>query len=261
MRDLKTRTQNLESAYADLKEADQLKDELIQNISHELRTPLTFILGYVELLLSKELGPLADTQVKGLEVVRRKCIALTKVINDIVSLQQMKVTDLERQPVSLNTVIAQTVQAVRTLAQQSEQVLTAELPPVDITLTVDEERITQVIDNLLNNAIKFNRPKGQILVRMQDTGNEVQVEVQDSGIGIPPDKLTKVFERFYQVDGGATRRYGGVGLGLAICKEIVEAHGGRIWAESEMGRGSRFIFTLPKAAVEVPMPEPTTEGS
>jgi PAS domain S-box-containing protein len=259
--DLKTRTQNLESAYGELKEADLLKDELIQNISHELRTPLTFVLGYVELLLSKELGPLTETQVKGLDIVRRKCIALTKVINDIVSLQQLRLTDLEREPVSLNAIVSQTVQAVRTLAQQSEQTLTTELPAEEITLVVDEERITQVLDNLLNNAIKFSRPRGQIVVRLQDAGEEVQVEVQDSGIGIPADKLGKVFEKFYQVDGGATRRYGGVGLGLAICKEIVEAHGGRIWAESELGQGSRFVFVLPKVAVEAPVPEPAAEGS
>ena len=255
VRDLLTRTANLEQAYAELKEADQLKEELIQNISHELRTPLTFILGYVELLLSNELGALTETQVKGLEVVRRKCTALTKVVNDIVTLQRLKLSDLERQPMALNGLITQTAQAVRTLAQQSEQTLKVELPEHEVIVSIDEGRVAQVIDNLLNNAIKFGRPAGEIALRLVDLDSQARVEVQDSGIGIPEEKIERIFQRFYQVDSGTTRRYGGVGLGLALCKEIIEAHGGKIWVESELGKGSHFIFVLPKAKVEAPAPK------
>jgi two-component system sensor histidine kinase VicK len=98
----------------------------------------------------------------------------------------------------------------------------------------------------VNNAIKFSHPGGTITLRLRDERSVVRVEVQDMGIGIATDKLDKIFDRFYQADGSSTRRYGGVGLGLAICKSIVAAHGGKIWAESEVGKGSRFIFTLPK---------------
>jgi len=255
VRDLLIRTTNLEQAYDELKEADQLKNELIQNISHELRTPLTFILGYVELLLSQELGSLTETQTKGLEVVRRKCTALTKVVNDIVTLQRLQIADLERQPMPLNGLIAQTVQAVRTLAQQSDQTLKVEMPEHEVVVSIDEERIAQVVDNLLNNAVKFGRPTGQIVLRLIDLDNQARVEIHDSGIGIPEDKLDRIFQRFYQVDSGTTRRYSGVGLGLALCREIIEAHGGKIWAESELGVGSRFIFVLPKAKVEATVAE------
>ena len=130
-----------------------------------------------------------------------------------------------------------------------------ELPEHEVIVSIDEERIVQVIDNLLNNAIKFGRPAGEIALRLVDLDSQARVEVQDSGIGIPEEKIERIFQRFYQVDGGTTRRYGGVGLGLALCKEIIEAHGGKIWVESELGKGSHFIFVLPKAKVEAPMPK------
>ena len=149
----------------------------------------------------------------------------------------------------------QAAQAVRTLAQQSAQTFKVELPDHEVIVSIDEERIVQVIDNLLNNAIKFGRPAGEIALRLIDLENQARVEVRDSGIGIPEDKIERIFQRFYQVDGGTTRRYGGVGLGLALCKEIVEAHGGKIWVESELGKGSHFIFVLPKAKVEAPAPK------
>ncbi len=249
--DLRARALELEKAYAELTEADKIKDELIQNVSHELRTPLTFILGYVELLAAGDLGPLTEAHVNALNIVKRKCMALTKVVNDIVALRRLEVAGLDRRPVSLNGLIAQAAEAARITAEKSVQSVAAELPPRDVVASIDEERVGQVLDNLLNNAIKFSPSTGRILLRLQDLEGDIRVEVEDQGIGIAPDKVERIFERFYQVDGSSTRRYGGVGLGLAICKEIVDAHGGKIWAESAPGRGSRFIFTLPKIATEI----------
>jgi two-component system sensor histidine kinase VicK len=114
------------------------------------------------------------------------------------------------------------------------------------SILVDRDRINQVFDNLLGNAIKFSPRGGAITIEVQDAGEMILVSVADTGVGIPADKLEKVFDRFYQVDGSATRRFSGAGLGLAIARRIVEAHGGRIWVESEAGKGSVFKFTVPK---------------
>lgn len=248
---LRAHAQELEKAYSELKEADKLKDELIQNVSHELRTPLTFILGYVELMQTQGIGPLTPEQAEGLEIVRRKCITLTKVVNDIVSLQRLRISGLERRPIKLNVLLRQTMQAARISAEQAGQKLTFESPEKDVVVMADEERISQVLDNLLSNAVKFNQPNGKVLLRLNEQDSEVQVEVQDTGIGISPEKLARIFDRFYQADGGTTRRYGGMGLGLSICREIIEAHGGKIWGESEVGKGSRFVFTLPRASISM----------
>lgn len=243
---LRVHAEQLERAYAELKEADQLKDELIQNVSHELRTPLAYVLGYIELLQTEGIGPLNDLQREGLETVRRKCMALTKLVNDIVGLQRLRTSGLDRRSVNLNALMSQVHQTAQITAESAGLKLNLDLPISDITVMADEERLEQVLDNLMSNAIKFNRPQGEITLRLKELETEVSVEVADSGIGIATDKLPRIFERFYQVDGSATRRYGGMGLGLSICKEIVEAHSGKIWVESEIDRGSKFTVTLPK---------------
>ncbi|MBI3763855.1 MAG: response regulator [Chloroflexi bacterium] len=245
-RDLRIHAVELEQAYEGLKAADKLKDELIQNVSHELRTPLTFIFGYVELIAQGELGPLTQQQAQSLQIVRNKTRALTKVVGDIVTLQRMSVTSLQKRPVAIRELAEQAVKACLLTANQAGLRVEVEAPERIPSIPADEERLSQVFDNLLGNAIKFSPNGGRIVVRVADAGAALRVEVRDSGIGISPDKLGKVFGRFYQVDGSATRRFGGTGLGLAICKEIVDAHGGKIWAESEPGKGSSFFFTLPK---------------
>lgn len=247
-RDLRLHAVELEQAYAELKAADRLKDELVQNVSHELRTPLTFILGYVELLLGDELGPLTREQRQGLDIVRRKGQNLTKIVNDIVTLQRTDVTTLQKRPVRIGELVQAAIRATSLAANQAGLQIETEIPPSLPSIPADEERISQVLDNLLGNSLKFSPDGGRITVRVKDAGPMLRVEVQDTGVGIPADKLGKVFERFYQVDGSSTRRFGGVGLGLAICREIVEAHGGEIWVESDgqVGHGSLFIFTLPK---------------
>jgi two-component system sensor histidine kinase VicK len=125
--------------------------------------------------------------------------------------------------------------------------LTCQIPPDLAPAYADRDRVNQVLDNLIGNAIKFSPQGGTITLRLEDAGEMLQVSVSDSGIGIPQDQIERIFERFYQVDGSATRKFGGAGLGLAIVKRIVEAHGGRIWASSRLGQGSTFSFTLPKA--------------
>jgi signal transduction histidine kinase len=244
---LRVHADQLEKAYTELKEADTLKDELIQNVSHELRTPLAFILGYIELMQTEGIGPLNAQQKEGLEVVRRKCVSLTKLVDDIVSLQKLRVTGLDRHPTNMNALLQHVYQAGTIIAEKGEQKLSLDLPPSTVIAAVDEDRIEQVLDNLLGNAVKFSAPGGQIVMRLREVDGQAQLEVQDMGIGIATDKIDRIFDRFYQVDGSATRRYGGMGLGLSICFDIVDAHGGRIWVESEEGKGSTFKVSLPKA--------------
>ena len=246
VRDLRVHALELEKAYAELKEADHLKSEMVQNVSHELRAPLTFILGYIELLMSNDFGQISDDQRKALDIVLRKCLSLTKIVNDIVTLQKLEISGLNLQAVSLNTLLTQTLQVAQFSAQEAQQTLVTDMPDRDIQVTADDQRLSQVLDNLVNNAIKFSKPGGTITLRLREEHSFARIEVEDMGIGVPADKLEKIFDRFYQADGSSTRRYGGVGLGLAICKSILTAHGGKIWAESEVGKGSRFIFTLPK---------------
>jgi signal transduction histidine kinase len=254
--DLKERADKLEQAYRELQKVDQLKDELVQNVSHELRTPLTFIKGYVELLLETDMGPLTSGQRDSLRIVADKTNALSRLVSDIIYLQQIERESLQLSKQDMCQMARLALQSCEIAAMNAGVSLRLdgpdELPPT----LVDRDRINQVFDNLLGNAIKFSPRGGTITIHVEAVGDMVQLTVADTGVGIPADKLEKVFDRFYQVDGSATRRYGGAGLGLAIVRRIIEAHGGRIWVESELGHGSSFKFTLP---AEPPLVERTRQ--
>ncbi|HEY4722350.1 MAG TPA: ATP-binding protein, partial [Anaerolineae bacterium] len=244
--DLKERARKLEQAYRELQEVDQVKDELVQNVSHELRTPLTFIKGYVELMLDEEMGPLNAGQRESLAVVSDKTNALTRLVSDIIFLQQIERESLELGRHDLGEMARLALQSCEIAATHAGISLRLAVPDQPLRILVDRDRVNQVFDNLLGNALKFSFNGGTITIAVRDEGEVLKVGVTDTGAGIPADKLERIFERFYQVDGSATRRFGGAGLGLAICRRIIEAHGGRIWAESELGKGSTFYFTLPK---------------
>jgi signal transduction histidine kinase len=254
---LKERADKLEQAYRELQEIDRLKDELVQNVSHELRTPLTFIKGYVELMLDQDMGPLNEVQRESLSIVADKTNALTRLVSDIIFLQQVERESLDLSQYNMRDVARLALHSCEVAATNLGIALRLEAP-VDLPpISIDRDRINQVFDNLLGNAIKFSPRGGIITIGIEDSGEFVKLSVADTGVGIPPDKLSRVFDRFYQVDGSATRRFGGAGLGLAIAKRIVEAHGGQIWAESEVGEGSTFYFTLPK--VPPPLSRPGSD--
>jgi signal transduction histidine kinase len=243
---LKERANKLEQAYRELQEIDRLKDELVQNVSHELRTPLTFIKGYVELLMEQEMGPLTETQREALSIVTEKTNALTRLVSDIIFLQQVERESLDLAPHNMRDVASLALHSCEIASGSAGITLRLEAPPDLNPILIDRDRISQVFDNLLGNAIKFSPRGGTITIAVEDFGDRLRMSVADTGVGIPADKLIKIFDRFYQVDGSATRRFGGAGLGLAIAKRIVEAHGGEIWVESTVGIGSKFSFTLPK---------------
>lgn len=242
---LKERAERLERAYAELREADRLKTELVQNISHELRTPLTFIKGYVELLIECSLGPLNSQQMDALRVVSERTAVVVRLVGDIITLQRSEVGEFNFEPVKLREVVSLAVEGAQVAADKAQVRLKYHVPLNLPRVMVDRDRILQVFDNLLGNAIKFSPRGSEVLIRVTAESGQVLVSVQDQGIGIPEDKLDKVFDRFFQVDGSMTRRYGGTGLGLAIVKKIVEAHDGKVSVSSELNKGSTFYFTLP----------------
>lgn len=234
-----------------LRAALQAKDVMIQNVSHELRTPLSIIQGYIELLTSDVLGPLASEQIQALQTMDRQAQRLHFMVSRLLILQTFEPGALYQRPLDLGAWLERSLLPWRTrgAAQHVEITLEAEegLP----TVYVDTNYLGQVIENLLDNAIKFSPNGGRVVVRAavaDEARTMVAVSVRDQGVGLAADQLECIFQRFYQVDGSMTRPFGGLGIGLALCREIIEGHGGRLWAESAgLGHGSTFYFTLPAA--------------
>lgn len=254
--ELEKRAAELAVAYEELKESDRLKDELVQNVSHELRTPLTFVKGYVDLLMDGDRGLLTAEQQEYLQIVADKTDDITRIIDDIITLQRIDAGNLQLEVVSMSDMLATAVAGHSMVAEKKG--LTVYTPPSTEKglVRIDRGRINQVLDNLIGNAIKFSPDGGTITVKFFETDDNVCIVVTDQGIGMSADKHQRIFERFYQIDGSSRRRFGGTGIGLAIVKRIIDAHQGKIWVESELNRGSSFFFTLPKAYIDVAEPTP-----
>jgi signal transduction histidine kinase len=242
---------SLEEAYARLQELDKLKDEMIQNISHEVRTPLTFVKGYVGMVLEGGLGPLTDLQRSSLDVVARKAEQLNHLISGIITLQTLSPETLSVEPIDLAETVETFVKDWHPTISDAGIVMQNKIPEGFPLALADEHCVEQVFDNLLSNAVKFSPEGGIIEVSAREEGDWLRVEVTDKGIGIPPSQISRIFDRFYQVDGSAQRRFGGAGLGLSIVKLIIEAHGGEVKVQSSLEEGSTFSFTLPKAPSRV----------
>jgi len=227
------------------RELDRLKSEFIQNVSHELRTPLSLASGYAELLDSGELGELQPDQREPVTIIARRVRMLTKLVDDINAVLEVGTQRLRREPVDMADLVRTALADFQIAAEEHTLTLTSQvvtgLPPI----IGDPVHLHRVLDNLISNALKFTPAGGSITVRLGQDGANVTLEVTDTGVGIPPDQLERIFDRFYQVDGSPTRRYGGTGLGLALVKGIVEAHGGTVSVRSAEGEGSTFKITLP----------------
>jgi signal transduction histidine kinase len=237
---------SLQETNAQLQSAMQIKEEVIQNVSHELRTPLTLILGYLELLMSGGFGPLPSTQEGVMKAMHRQGERLRFMVDRLLLLQTFQIDLLQsiRQDVDtwLQEAVAPWIGRTDHPGIEIRLEITPGLPPV----AADPAFLDQVIYNLLDNAVKFSPEGGVVWVKAWAEGDEVIIAISDPGIGIPPDKQKWLFERFYQVDSSLARPYGGLGVGLALCRMIIEAHGGRIWVESEgEDRGSTFRMALP----------------
>jgi PAS domain S-box-containing protein len=259
--DLQDRATSLAQAYEELKEIDRMKDELTQNISHELRTPLTFVRGYVDLLLSGDMGALNARQMQSLEIVSRKTSAVADLVTNIVLLQQLDISPLQLGLTDVERVAKETVTRAQPAAEKQGVSLDLAVVPDLPLVLADPVRVTLVFQHLLENAIKFSPNGGAVRVKVSDEPDCIQVAVSDQGIGISRHQLDRIFGRFYQIDSSAKRRFEGTGLGLTIAKRIVEAHGGRIWAKSRLGKGSVFYFDLPKSLQGQPRDNSKTDAA
>jgi signal transduction histidine kinase len=259
--EVERRAKELEIAYDELKESDRLKDELVQNVSHELRTPLTFVKGYVDLLMDGEMGLLTQQQQDALQIVSDKTDEITRIIEDIITLQRIDATNIQLERVSMSAFLDTAVADHRLVANKKGLQIVYQKPRAKAMVYIDKQRMMQVMDNLLGNAMKFSPDGGTITVKLEEDDEFVTVCVSDEGIGVPKDKQDRIFDRFYQVDGSSRRRFGGTGIGLAIVKRIVNAHHGRIWLESEVGKGSSFYFALPVSLPQIGAPQSQSDPS
>jgi PAS domain S-box-containing protein len=237
---------SLASDISDRKAIERMKDEFISIVSHELRTPLTSLHSALKILTTGRLGTLSTDGQQMLEIADENTERLVRLVNNVLDLQRIessKVT-MEKQICSAADLMIQATEAMQPMAQQHGITLTA--APTPIEMCVDPDYIVQALTNLLSNAIKFSQPSSTVWLTVESlSSSEVLFRVRDRGQGIPTDKLESIFERFHQVDSSDSRKKGGTGLGLAICRKIIEQHGGKIWAESILGKGSTFSFTLP----------------
>lgn len=228
-----------------LKQLERTREEFVANVSHELRTPLSLIKGYVETLLD---GARNNPEVseRFLKIIERNTNRLDLLIQDLLTISALESgrMKLNLQPMDLRTVADKVLGDLHSKAEEKNVTLANELP--ELVLRADANRLDQVLANLVDNAIKYGRPNGKVTVsgRKLDDGR-LEASVQDDGPGIPAEALDRVFERFYRVDKARSRDQGGTGLGLSIVKHIVQAHGGEVWAKSELGKGATFFFTLP----------------
>jgi signal transduction histidine kinase/DNA-binding response OmpR family regulator len=238
---------------------DRLKSEFVAVVSHEIRTPLTSVKGAVELLTDDRYFQNNEQQAKLLNIAHANAERLLVLINDILDFSKLESASLPMcmEVESLEPVVRQAVQNLRTLIAERHIVLDCAFESGMPDLLMDSNRIAQVITNLLSNAIKFSAPEGRIEVRAETEGPMLRVSVHDFGEGIAPADIHKLFRKFSQIDSGSTRRVGGTGLGLVICKGIVEQHGGTIGVESVPGEGSTFYFLLPRSDVNKQEPAGT----
>lgn len=237
---------------------EKMKDEFISTVSHELRTPLTSLRASLGLIQSGSLDKRPEKQRQMIELAIGNCDRLIRLVNDIVDFDSVQKgrLPLHRRPVEAINLLRRAADVAHNAATQAKIRFRVEAP--EITIFADEDRVLQVLNELVNNAIKFSPPDTTIRLAAQHAttnisgGDEVCLMVEDQGRGIPQEKLERIFERFQQGDASDSRALGGTGLGLALCRSIVAQHGGRMWAESEVGKGSKFLFTLPAAsAVQV----------
>ena len=245
----------------ELARVDQMKTEFVSTVSHELRTPLTSIKGYVDLVVDGEAGEINETQRGFLGIVQSNTDRLVGLINDLLDISRIESGRLQLNitALALDPVIAEVAVSLRNQIEEKKLSLELALPQEPLQVRGDRARIIQVLTNLLSNAYKFTPEGGKISVSAKVTDSQVRVDVADTGTGISAQDQKKLFTKFFRVDSSTTREIGGTGLGLAIAKSIVEMHGGKLWVESKIGKGSTFSFTLPAVAlVERPRGYPET---
>ncbi len=236
-----------------LREIDAMKEQLYATVSHELRSPLTSAREAASLLQQGGPGPLTPKQEKLVTIIHNSADRLLRLVSQILDLSRLSagLLPLERKPFDVTRAVRRAVKEMRVQAEERGVSVSYEAGPGNFDIVADEDRVVQVLVNLVANGVRFTPAGGSVTVRLVEAGPEVELHVDDTGIGIPADKLPLVFERYRQAHSGK----GGTGLGLAIVRGLVEAHGGRVSVESQEGKGTRFIVVLPRGAAGVALAE------
>jgi signal transduction histidine kinase len=228
-------------------EINRAKSEFVSIVSHELRTPMTAMKGYVDMMAKELAGPVNDEQLDFLKIIRTNIDRLTDLVNDLLDISRIETgrmrLNFERVP--LSEVVDDVTRTLYARATERQHFLDVRVPATLTQVRADVNRLTQILTNLVGNAINYTPPGGRVSVSAHADDRFMVVEVSDTGVGIPPEDQRRIFERFFRGDNPVVRDAKGTGLGLPIVQSLVELHGGRIWVQSEPGEGSTFSFTLP----------------
>lgn len=229
-----------------LKQLEEMRKEFVANVSHELRTPLSIFRGYLENLQDSPDMPRSEL-VDNLAVLERHALRLNALVDDllIVARLESREMQLQREPIELLTFLGELVDDWKLRSSRKNIRMILDFPDFLPVLFADVLRVEQVVNNLIDNAVKYTQPGGMVTIRSSSSNSEIRIEVCDNGVGIGPNDLPHIFERFYRVEKARSREQGGTGLGLSIVKHIVQAHGGQVYAESTQGKGSTIALTLP----------------
>ena len=245
--------ENERIARKEAEEANRLKDEFLATLSHELRNPLNVVIGYSEILRRSEDSPNSFVG-KAAEVIRRNALAQSQLVSDLLDLSRLQMGKLAitHQPVSLSTIVSDAIETVRAESDGKNISLDFSASKESLIVDGDPVRLGQIVWNLLNNAVKFTAPGGDIAISLREDSSQAILSVTDTGQGIPAEFLPHVFEIFRQEDASSSRRQGGLGIGLALVKQLAGLHGGQVKAESEgAGKGSKFTVSLPLRSLPV----------
>jgi PAS domain S-box-containing protein len=247
--------ENVVGAFRDISEEaeiDRMKSEFISVVSHELRTPMTSIKGYTDLLLMKTVGDINERQERFLAIVRNNVDRLGALVSDLLDISRIESgrVKLEMVPLHMEEVISHAVSSLEEQIKERQHVLTLSIPDDLPLVRGDQDRVTQIVTNLMANACMYTPPGGEIAVTISSVDKSLRVDVRDNGIGISGEDCERIFDRFYRADQPLVHDNPGTGLGLSIVKMFVEMHGGRVWVESQLGEGSTFTFTLPLMEAE-----------
>ena len=246
---LEENEKQLRSQYEELQKLNSLKDDFLTMITHELKTPLVPIKGYIDILISEKLGTLNPEQLKRIKIVKSSTDSLLKLISDLLDAQKLELglLRMNKDIHDLSEIIRNTANKLKPTTEKKGIVVTTHLED-SLPFFCDQLRMEQIISNLINNSVDFCIPDtGRIDISLQDKGSDIKIIVKDNGVGISKESLDKIFVKFFQVDTSMTREHGGTGIGLSVCRGIVEGHGGKIWAESEgRDKGAEIHMLLPK---------------
>ncbi len=242
--------EKLHEVNEELKTLDEMKTNLLSNVSHELRTPLVSVMGYTDMIYNGKVGPINAVQKEYLGISLRNVEKLVTLIENLLDFSRLNrgTEKIVFDTFDLIECAQASLQIIKPVADGREIALILNAPSAPIVIEGDKGKLGQVFNNLLSNAVKFNDHGGSVTIDIHPSETSVDVRVIDTGIGIPPEAWDKVFTRFYQYDSSSTRKYGGTGIGLSIAQDIVRLHGSRITVTSEVGKGSTFVFTLPRVS-------------